>query len=84
MVDIDHPDLTVKALGYGLHYEDTSTSEEVSYRFLGITLSRAHVDGLCFDCGSGNLKDRGSYDKCMDCGARLTPEYLEGKIIASG
>jgi hypothetical protein len=84
MASIFDPDLTVKAHGYGLHYEDTSTSEEVSYRFLGVTLSNAHVDGVCFDCGSDRLRDRGSYDKCLDCGARLTAEYLESKIIASG
>ena len=79
MVDINHPDLTVKAYGYGVHYEDTSTSEEVSYRFLGVTLN-----GICPDCGSEEMKDKGSYDKCMGCGARLTMEYMEGKIIASG
>jgi len=42
------------------------------------------LNGICPDCGSSEMKDKGSYDKCMGCGARLTMEYMEGKIIASG
>jgi len=26
----------------------------------------------CFHCGSKNLKDKGSFAKCMDCGERIT------------
>jgi hypothetical protein len=78
------PDLTIRAYGYGVHYEDTSTPEKVSYELLGVTLSDLHVAGICPDCGSDRLKDRGSYDKCMGCGARLTTEYLVSRIIASG
>ena len=84
MEGIVSPDLTIRAYGYRVHYEDTSTPEKVSYELLGVTLSDLHVAGICPDCGSDGLKDRGSYDKCMGCGARLTMEYMEGKIIASG
>ena len=79
MVNIMSPDLTIRAFGYGVHYEDTSTSEKVSYELLGVTLN-----GICPDCGSEEMKDKGSYDKCMGCGTRLTMEYLENKIITSG
>jgi uncharacterized protein (DUF983 family) len=73
------PDLTIWAFGYGVHYEDTSTPERVSYELLGVTFS-----GICPDCGLGGLEDGGSHDKCIGCGARLTMEYLENKIITSG
>ena len=79
MFNIMSPDLTIRAYGYGVHYEDTSTPERVSYELLGVTFS-----GICPDCGGSEMKDKGSYDKCMGCGARLTMEYMEGKIIASG
>ena len=79
MFNIMDPDLTIRAYGYRVHYEDTSTPEKVSYALFGMTLS-----GICPDCGGSEMKDKGSYDKCMGCGARLTMEYMEGKIIASG
>ena len=28
-------------------------------------------DGSCPWCGGGNIKDKGSFDKCMDCGERI-------------
>ena len=73
------PDLTIRAYGCEVHYEDTSTPEKVSYELSGMTLF-----GTCPDCESPNLRDKGSYLKCMNCGARLTMEYLESRIITSG
>ena len=79
MEGIVSPDLTIWAFGYGVHYEDTSTPERVSYELLGVTFS-----GICPDCGLGGLEDYGSYDVCSACEVRLTMEYLENKIITSG
>ena len=79
MFSIMDPDLTIRAYGYRVHYEDTSTPEKVSYALFGMTLN-----GICPDCGGSEMKDKGSYDKCMGCGTRLTMEYMEGKIITSG
>jgi len=31
----------------------------------------------CPKCGSTNLRDKGSWEKCMDCGHRLTEELYE-------
>ena len=83
MVNIMNPDLTIRAFGYGVHYEDTSTSEKVSYELLGVTLSSLDR-WTCPDCGSEDLMDDGSYDMCVGCGIRLTLKYLENKIITSG
>ena len=79
MEDMPVPDLTLRGYGCEVHYMDTSTPEKVSYALFGMTLN-----GICPDCGGSEMKDKGSYDKCMGCGARLTMEYMEGKIIASG
>ena len=79
MEDMPVPDLTLRVYGCEVHYMDTSTPEKVSYALFGMTLN-----GICPDCGSSEMKDKGSYDKCMGCGVRLTMEYMEGKIIASG
>ena len=79
MEGIVSPDLTIWAFGYGVHYEDTSTPEKVSYELLGVTFS-----GICPDCGLGGLESHGSYDVCAACEVRLTMEYLENKIITSG
>jgi hypothetical protein len=39
-------------------------------------------DGRCPWCYSENIKDKGSFDKCMDCGRRMsfspTPRAAEG------
>jgi predicted RNA-binding Zn-ribbon protein involved in translation (DUF1610 family) len=83
MVNIMDPDLTIRAYGYGVHYEDTSTPEKVSYELLGVTLASLTY-WRCPDCGSEEMEDQGSHDKCLGCGARLTMEYLENKIITSG
>jgi hypothetical protein len=31
--------------------------------------------GKCPACGSDNLKDKGSFDKCMNCGKRITASW---------
>ena len=77
--DVPKPDLTLQSGGFAVWYMDTSTSETVSYELFGMQLT-----GDCPDCGSGNTRDKGSFDKCMDCGLRITMEYLENKIITSG
>ena len=76
---IPDPDLTLKAYGCAVHYMDTSTSGKVSYSLFGMTLPEE-----CPDCGSRDMQDKGSYDKCRGCGIRLTMEYIENKIITSG
>lgn len=37
-------------------------------------------DGRCPRCGSVNMKDKGSFDKCLDCGCR-TSEFDLGEAI---
>ena len=32
--------------------------------------------GMCPHCRSLNLRDKGSFDKCMDCGLRITCELV--------
>lgn len=32
-------------------------------------------DGYCPWCGSGKMKDKGSYDMCLDCGGRTCVFY---------
>ena len=79
MIEMPVPDLTIRGYGCEVYYMETSTPEKVSYELFGMTLN-----GTCPDCGSNEMKDKGSYDKCMDCGERLTMEYMANKIITSG
>ena len=44
---------------------------------------RRQIPSGCPDCGSLNLRDRGSFDKCMDCGARFVPPNVEILIPGS-
>jgi len=76
---IPDPDLTLKGYGCAVHYRDTSTADRVSYSLFGMTLPQS-----CPICGSNDMKDKGSYDKCMGCGERLTMEFIERMIITSG
>ena len=48
----------------------------------------------CVDCGGGTIRVAGAdpltdgdcrdYNLCLDCGAKITNEYVEAKIISSG
>ena len=33
-------------------------------------------DGQCPECGGHDMKDKGSFDKCMSCGLRIGADYL--------
>ena len=72
-------DLVLRSGNCKVYYADTSTPGGVSYELFGMG-----YDGACPDCGSVDVKDQGSYDKCLSCGTRITLEYVEAKIISSG
>ena len=36
-----------------------------------LTKYKTRPPAKCPKCGSGNLRDKGSFQKCMDCGERL-------------
>ena len=35
----------------------------------------------CPFCGSENLRDKGGYEKCMDCGVRINFQHMVGKKV---
>ena len=72
-------DLVLRSGNCLVYYADTSTPAGVSYELAGMG-----YDGACPDCGSLDVRDTGSYDKCLNCGTRITMEYVEALIIASG
>jgi predicted RNA-binding Zn-ribbon protein involved in translation (DUF1610 family) len=76
---MDQADLVLTSGGYSVYYKDTTVGGEVSYQLYGMRFG-----GRCPECGGRDLRDRGSYDKCMECGMRITLEYVEAKIISSG
>ncbi len=40
--------------------------------------------GKCSNCLSSNIKDKGSFDKCMDCGARMGLDFETNKFTVWG
>ena len=82
-------DLVLRSGTCKVYYTDTSTPSGISYELYGMS-----YDGTCPDCGGVTVEMEGGdplvvedcrdYDLCLMCLRRITMEYLEAKIIASG
>ena len=84
MTELDYPsredyDLVLTSKGCTVYYVETSKDGAVSYEACGWSYGDA-----CPECGSEDLRGKGSWEKCMSCGTRITLEYLEAKVASSG